>query len=120
MKAAPAGRAPPSPDTYDRRLPSITLLELRPETGRTHQIRVHLARPGAPIVGDDLYGGPRWRGVRDPSLRRALAGAGSLLLHASSLAFRDPFTGIQTTIRSEEPARWREILAAARNARGSR
>jgi 23S rRNA pseudouridine1911/1915/1917 synthase len=119
MKAAPAGKAAVTGYATIERLPSITLLELKPETGRTHQIRVHLASRGHPIVGDDLYGGPRWHGVRDPSLRRALAGAGSLLLHASSLAFRDPFTGVATTIRSEEPARGREILAAARAARGS-
>jgi RluA family pseudouridine synthase len=117
MKVAPAGKAAVTAYATIERLPSITLLELRPETGRTHQIRVHLASRGHPIVGDDLYGGPRWRGVRDPSLRRALAGAGNLLLHASSLAFRDPFTNIETAIRSEEPARWREILEAARSAR---
>ena len=118
MKVAPAGKAAITGYATIERLPSITLLELRPETGRTHQIRVHLASRGHPIVGDDLYAGPRWRGVRDPSLRRALARAGGLLLHASSLAFRDPFTDIETTIRSEEPARWREILKAARSARG--
>jgi hypothetical protein len=50
-------------------------------------------------------------------LRRALSGAGGLLLHASSLAFRDPFTSVETAIRSEEPARWGEILEAARSAR---
>jgi len=117
MKVAPGGKAAVTGYATIERLPSITLLELKPETGRTHQIRVHLASRGHPIVGDDLYGGARWRGVRDPSLRRALAGAGRLLLHASSLAFRDPFTDIETTIRSEEPARWREILEAARFAR---
>jgi 23S rRNA pseudouridine1911/1915/1917 synthase len=118
MKVAPAGKAAVTRYATIERLPSITLVELAPETGRTHQIRVHLASRGHPIVGDDLYGGPRWRGVRDPSLRRALAGAGGLLLHASALAFRDPFTGLETAIRSEEPARWREILEAARAARG--
>lgn len=118
MKVAPAGKAAVTGYVTIERLPSITLVELKPETGRTHQIRVHLASRGHPIVGDDLYGGPRWRGVRDPSLRRALAGAGSLLLHASSLVFRDPFTGIETAIRSESPSRWQAILEAARAARG--
>ena len=66
------------------RLPSAADLELSPETGRTHQIRVHLSAHGHPIVGDDLYGGAtRWRGVRDPAHRRALAAVGRPLLHAA-------------------------------------
>jgi 23S rRNA pseudouridine1911/1915/1917 synthase len=69
-----------------RRLPSIADLSLSPETGRTHQIRVHLAAHGHPIVGDDLYGGAtRWRGVRDPERRRALAEVARPLLHAERI-----------------------------------
>jgi RluA family pseudouridine synthase len=55
------------------------LVVLRPETGRTHQLRVHLAHAGHPIVGDDLYGGPRDRGVRDGAVRRALQPPHTLL-----------------------------------------
>lgn len=61
-----------------------SLLRLAPRTGRTHQIRVHAAHAGHPIVGDDLYGGPRQRGVRDRALRRALT-ASRPLLHAARL-----------------------------------
>jgi len=117
MLVAPGGKAAVTRYSTLERLTSVTLLELAPETGRTHQIRVHLASRGHPIVGDDLYGGPRWRGIRGPALRRALAGVSTLLLHAASLAFRDPFSGAETTIRSEEPPAWRSILEAARSAR---
>lgn len=57
----------------------VSLLLLQPRTGRTHQIRVHVAAAGHPIVGDDLYGGPRHRGVRDSALRQLLAPSHPLL-----------------------------------------
>jgi 23S rRNA pseudouridine1911/1915/1917 synthase len=72
------------------RLPSIADLRLFPQTGRTHQIRVHLSAHGHPIVGDDLYGGAtRWRGVRDPKWRRALAAVRRPLLHAERIVIPD-------------------------------
>jgi RluA family pseudouridine synthase len=99
--APPAGRWtwPLAPDRRDRRRMRVDpegraaatayrvaggprfacLLVLRPETGRTHQLRVHLAHAGHPIVGDDLYGGPRDRGVRDAAVRRALQPPHTLL-----------------------------------------
>jgi len=72
-----------------------SLLELRLLTGRTHQIRVHLAHAGHPILGDDKYG--------DFELNRALAkqGVGRLYLHARRLAFRHPNSG--KPLRFEAP-----------------
>ncbi len=61
-------------------VPYLSWLALFPRTGRTHQLRAQLAHLGHPIVGDDLYGGPRSRGVRDPALRRVLE-PGRGLLH---------------------------------------
>ncbi|MCX7866406.1 RluA family pseudouridine synthase [Limisphaera sp. VF-2] len=68
------------------------LIECRPRTGRTHQIRVHLAEAGLPVLGDDLYG----RGE----------GAGPLALRAIRLAYRDPFTRRAVDIR----APWSQFL----------
>jgi 23S rRNA pseudouridine1911/1915/1917 synthase len=89
MRVDPAGR--PAVTRY-RNLgvaPHVTLVELTPETGRTHQIRVHLAAAGHPIVGDDLYGGPRHRAVRDAAVRAALAPPHPLL-HAWRLRLPPP------------------------------
>jgi|CXWL01.1.fsa_nt_gi 23S rRNA pseudouridine1911/1915/1917 synthase len=69
--------------------PHVALVELAPETGRTHQIRVHLAHAGHPVVGDDLYGGPRHHGIRDVELRDALAPPHTFL-HAWRLTLPAP------------------------------
>jgi 23S rRNA pseudouridine1911/1915/1917 synthase len=67
-----------------------SLLQVRLETGRTHQIRVHLAAIGLPVVGDPVYGVP------DPALGRQF-------LHASRLAFAHPFTGERIDVESPLP-----------------
>jgi 23S rRNA pseudouridine1911/1915/1917 synthase len=75
MRVAADGRPAATAYRLLARAPHVALLLLAPATGRTHQIRVHLAHAGHPIVGDDLYGGPRHRGVRDVRLRSLLAPA---------------------------------------------
>ncbi len=87
MRAAAVGKRAVTRYRTLRRHPSVTDLELSPETGRTHQIRVHLAAKGHSIVGDDLYGGAaRWKGVRDTALREALRAVPRPLLHAARIA----------------------------------
>jgi 23S rRNA pseudouridine1911/1915/1917 synthase len=73
MRVDPAGRPAATRYRVVAAPSHAALVELRPETGRTHQIRVHLAQAGHPIVGDDFYGGPRHRGVREAAIRAALA-----------------------------------------------
>jgi 23S rRNA pseudouridine1911/1915/1917 synthase len=72
----------------------ITLVEVAPRTGRTHQIRVHMASINHPLVGDPLYTKKRRLAqIEDPVLRGRIEALGRQALHASSLAFRHPFTG---------------------------
>jgi 23S rRNA pseudouridine1911/1915/1917 synthase len=74
--------------------PPATLLDLSLETGRTHQIRVHLAAIGHPVVGDDVYG----RGRPGP-----LPTLGRPFLHAAALGFDHPTTGAHLTFTSALP-----------------
>ncbi|MFT4230178.1 MAG: RluA family pseudouridine synthase [Microbacterium sp.] len=76
--------------------PGASLLEIRLETGRTHQIRVHLAAHRHPCVGDPLYGA-------DPTLSSRL-GLTRQWLHARELSFAHPLTGERVAFRSEYPA----------------
>ena len=92
-------------------LPAVSLVELRPETGRTHQLRVHLASAGHPIVGDDLYGGPRHHGVRDAGLRAALDPPHPLL-HAARLVLPNSTGGAPVIAVAPPPPAFRAVIAA--------
>ena len=78
-------------------LGDYTLVELSPETGRTHQLRVHMAYLGHPIAGDPIYG-------RGPAIVRRQ------FLHASSLAFRLPSSGVYSEFHSELPLDLAEVI----------
>jgi 23S rRNA pseudouridine1911/1915/1917 synthase len=85
-----------------------SLLQLSLHTGRTHQIRVHLAHIGHPVLGDELYGGgsDRLRGAAPPHrpvLARALRALSRQALHASELRLRHPSTAALLCFRSEPP-----------------
>jgi 23S rRNA pseudouridine1911/1915/1917 synthase len=89
----------------------FTVLEVKIDTGRTHQIRVHMATLGHPIVGDTLYGAPRQlRGKTDlPTLQRNF-------LHAAELALQHPRTGEKIALKSDLPEELRDFLAAIESA----
>jgi 23S rRNA pseudouridine1911/1915/1917 synthase len=88
---------------------ATALLEVRPHTGRTHQIRVHLAAAGHPVVGDAVYG-------RDRKLAARL-GLARPFLHAAGLAFAHPITGESMRFDEPLPADLESALAAARTSR---
>lgn len=74
-------------------------LALTPETGRTHQLRVHLSAHGHPIAGDDLYGsGTRWESLKEPAARRALARLTRPLLHAERIEIPEMGIGISAPL----------------------
>lgn len=91
-----------------------TLLRLRLHTGRTHQIRVHLASIGHPIVGDAKYAGDRWKGLPSRRLRDAFRGLDRPFLHAARLAFQHPITGEDLELTSDLPADLQGLLEALR------
>jgi 23S rRNA pseudouridine1911/1915/1917 synthase len=89
-----------------------SLLECTLETGRTHQVRVHLAAIGHPLIGDQLYGPgfkSKLRKLPEP-LRSKLAALGRQALHATHLAFVHPKTGTLLKFNSELPPELSEIV----------
>ena len=87
------------------RLHGATLLACRLETGRTHQIRIHLAEAGHPVLGDTLY----QRGFRGPVLP-----APRLMLHAETLGFSHPVQERWLEFRRPAPADLAQVVAALR------
>jgi 23S rRNA pseudouridine1911/1915/1917 synthase len=108
MKAGSPGDAGRAARTDFRRLARFTsadLLRAHLHTGRTHQIRVHLASLGHPVVGDDTYGGGGARRLVALPPRRQF-------LHAAWLRFQHPVTGVTMDLRSPLPPELRASLAA--------
>ncbi len=89
------------------RLGSATLLEVEIKTGRTHQIRVHLAHIGHPVLGDRVYGGARVTRLGDSTIPRQM-------LHAESLSLLHPATGHPMTFIAPPPPDMAEILMRLR------
>ena len=91
----------------------LALLKCRLVTGRMHQIRVHLAASGWPLVGDAKYGGPLWHDIADADLRETLRGFTRQALHAWRLAVTHPLTGVPLRIEAPLPADLLRLLGTA-------
>jgi len=89
------------------RFPGAALLEVELHTGRQHQVRVHLAHVGLPVMGDEVYGSGARRPAGSQAPRRQL-------LHARILAFAHPVTGEPVRVTSPPPADFARALAALR------
>jgi 23S rRNA pseudouridine1911/1915/1917 synthase len=88
---------------------AYTLVECRLETGRTHQIRIHMAETGHPVCGERVYGPPkRQAALRDESR------APRIMLHAAELGFVHPVSGAELAFESPLPADMRTVIATLR------
>jgi 23S rRNA pseudouridine1911/1915/1917 synthase len=95
---------------YD--LDRLSLLELRLETGRTHQIRVHFSELNLPLVGDPLYGNrTRANAINDQQIRQSVQGFSRQALHARLLGFIHPRSGEYMEFSSPLPDDFAELLA---------
>jgi len=109
-------RRPRAAVTDWRRLesfPGFALIEARPRTGRTHQIRVHLAHMHHGIVGDD-YSGRQWKGVPDGRTRSLVRSFGRPALHAHRLEFEHPSTGARVAFEAPLAADFQQLLTTLR------
>lgn len=101
--------------TLNMRFRSYDLLDVKLETGRTHQIRVHFAQAGHPVFGDPDYGGrEKWHrgifGSERPLAKRLLGLMPRQALHARALEFVHPFTGKPVAVASEVPRDFASLL----------
>ncbi|HUS25590.1 MAG TPA: 23S rRNA pseudouridine(1911/1915/1917) synthase RluD [Candidatus Binatia bacterium] len=115
MAVVPRGKPAVTHYRVVERFAEHTHLRLKLETGRTHQIRVHMAYVRHPVVGDPVYGGRVVRGAGMPEdLRRQLATFPRQALHARELEFAHPITRARVAVSSEPPEDMQALLRALR------
>src|ERR1041385_1941195 len=96
----------------------FTLLDVELKTGRTHQIRVHLAWLKHPVVADELYGGGRENSIRDVQVRARIRKLKRQFLHAEQLGFRHPQTGERLKFVAPLPTELTQFLESLDRAKG--
>jgi 23S rRNA-/tRNA-specific pseudouridylate synthase len=93
------------------RFGGFTLLDVEIKTGRTHQIRVHLAHLKHPVVADSTYDGGRANSVKDARVRAAITHLGRPFLHAARLGFTHPASGERMNFTAPLPGELQNFLA---------
>jgi 23S rRNA pseudouridine1911/1915/1917 synthase len=116
MAIVRGGRSARSIYRARERFDRFTLIDVELKTGRTHQIRVHLAWIKHPVVGDETYGSGRDNMVGDPKIRREIAKLGRQFLHAEKLGFTHPTSGERLNFTSSLPTELQKLLAIIRSA----
>jgi 23S rRNA pseudouridine1911/1915/1917 synthase len=112
MAIVPGGRGALSVYKIRRSYEAFTLVDVELKTGRTHQIRVHLAWLKHPVVGDELYSGGRDNNVSDVQLRARIRKLNRQFLHAEQLGFSHPKTGEQMRFVAPLPVELTQFLGA--------
>ena len=111
MTVSQRGRSALSLWKVRQRFEKFTLLDVEIKTGRTHQIRVHLASINHPVVGDETYNAGRDNTVADPIIKKTIADLGRFFLHAERLAFTHPHTGERASFTQPLPDELESFLA---------
>jgi 23S rRNA pseudouridine1911/1915/1917 synthase len=90
--------------------PRVSLVSVKIETGRTHQIRVHMSHIGHPVLGDETYGGTKKLHAFDEDEKKYVRDLKRPLLHSHELAFRHPRTGKKMSFRAALPQEFQDAL----------
>jgi len=110
MAVVRGGRTALSIYRVNRHFHRFTLVDVQLKTGRTHQIRVHLAWLKHPVVADETYGGGRDNTIPSPKLKSHIRSLGRHFLHAEKLAFTHPATGERVQFHSPLPPELSNLL----------
>jgi 23S rRNA pseudouridine1911/1915/1917 synthase len=110
MKVAAHGRSAITLWTVKKRFDKFTLLNVEIKTGRTHQIRVHMAYINHPVVGDEIYNEGRDNTIAVTNIRNAVASMHRFFLHAERLSFTHPVSGERLEFVQEMPVELTALL----------
>lgn len=110
MSVAANGRPSLSIWKVRKRFEKFTLLDVEIKTGRTHQIRVHLASINHPVVGDPTYNEGRDNSIANAEIKTAVGKLGRFFLHAEKLSFTHPKTGKRMEFKQDLPPELKQVI----------